>query len=55
MFLAAYRKAGGPQGPWGFMIGAPVGIIENYELRTMEFQNGVAGFGIEGGMRFDAS
>ncbi|EFO96050.1 hypothetical protein CRE_15155, partial [Caenorhabditis remanei] len=53
VFLAAYRKAGGPAGPWGFMIGAPTGIIENYELRTMEFQNGTAGFAIEGGMRFD--
>ncbi|PII84194.1 sugar ABC transporter ATP-binding protein [Leucobacter sp. OLJS4] len=55
VFLAAYRKAGGPQGPWGFMVGAPRGILENYELRTMEFQNGTAGFAIEGGMRFDAN
>ncbi|GAA1780519.1 ATP-binding cassette domain-containing protein [Leucobacter iarius] len=55
VFLAAYRKSGGPQGPWGFMVGSPSGILENYELRKMEFQNGTAGFAIEGGMRFDAN
>jgi len=54
VFLSAYRKAGGPAGAWGFMVGAPRGILENYETRTMEFQNGTAGFAIEGGMRFDA-
>ncbi|MGW9021729.1 ATP-binding cassette domain-containing protein [Leucobacter chromiiresistens] len=52
VFLAAYRKAGGPAGPWGFMAGAPKGIIENFETRTMQFQNGTAGFAIEGGLRF---
>ncbi len=52
VFLAAYRRAGGPAGPWGFMAGAPTGILENFEVRTMEFQNGTAGFAIEGGLRF---
>lgn len=52
VFLAAYMRNGGPEGPWGCIAGSPHGIIEDYEARTLRFQNGEASYHIETGLTF---
>lgn len=52
LFLAAYIDAGGPEGPWGFIAGSPKGRVEDFEMRAMRFQNGIAGYTMYEGMRF---
>lgn len=52
IFLAAYRKHGGPGGDWGFIAGATAGDIAEDEPRTMPFSNGLATYTIDNGMSF---
>lgn len=52
IFAAAYLRAGGPDGSWGFMAGPPQGIIEKFEARSMLFQNGIASYSIDHGLSF---
>ena len=52
IFLTSYRSSGGPQGPWGFMLGAPSGSLEDDGRRSMEFQNGTATFHLDRGLEF---
>ncbi|WP_440312455.1 ABC transporter ATP-binding protein [Leucobacter chromiireducens] len=54
IFLAAYRRNGGPAGPWGCLDGVPQGSLEQYEERRLPFQHGVASNHIERGLRFEA-
>ena len=54
IFLAAYMRSGGPEGPWGFMAGAPQGEIEKFQTRQMTFQNGTAAYSIDHGLEFRA-
>ena len=52
IFLTSYLKNGGPEGPWGFLAGAPYGWLEDDEPRKLEFQNGTASFVLESGLTF---
>lgn len=53
-FLAAYVRSGGPTGPWGFMQSGPVGNLDEFEPRVMEFTNGRAVFTLDEGLHFQA-
>lgn len=52
IFLSAYLRAGGPAGSWGFAAGHVTGNLENFEPRQLAFQNGVASYTIDEGLRF---
>ncbi|MBK0421639.1 ABC transporter ATP-binding protein [Leucobacter sp. CSA2] len=52
IFLSAYRRAGGPEGPWGVVAGSPKGQIESFDIRAMPFQNGYAWYSIDEGLGF---
>lgn len=52
LLLAAYRKHGGPSGPWGFIAGRPEGDLAEDEPRSTPFSNGTAVYTIDDGMTF---
>ena len=54
IFLTSYRESGGPEGPWGFLLGSPRGSLEDDGKRSMEFQNGTASFHLDRGLSFSA-
>ncbi|RKQ85912.1 ABC-type polysaccharide/polyol phosphate transport system ATPase subunit [Mycolicibacterium mucogenicum 261Sha1.1M5] len=54
-FLAAYMRSGGPAGPWGFMQTGPVGNLDEFEPRVMEFTNGRAVFTLDDGLHFETT
>ena len=47
-FQRAYRDAGGPSGPWGFLVGK-VQILDQEGHRSLRFQNGTALFSPDSG------
>ncbi|MBC9953654.1 ATP-binding cassette domain-containing protein [Leucobacter sp. cx-42] len=51
-FSEAYRQAGGPQGAWGFLAGAPHGSYRDAGVRELPFQNGTAEFTVANGIEF---
>ncbi|QBE50334.1 ATP-binding cassette domain-containing protein [Leucobacter triazinivorans] len=52
VFLSAYQRSGGPEGPWGLLAGLPRGQFEAFEIRAMPFQNGYAWYSLEAGFKF---
>ncbi|WP_125099924.1 ATP-binding cassette domain-containing protein [Leucobacter chromiireducens] len=54
VFLSAYERSGGPRGPWGLMAGRPRGRFENFEVRAMPFENGIAWYSLDEGFSFAA-
>lgn len=55
IFLAAYLRSGGPRGPWGLIAGRISGVLEQFEPRTLRFQNGTAVYTIDDGLSFRPS
>lgn len=52
IFLTAYLRDGGPEGPWGYLVSPVRGDLEKLEARRMVFQNGEAVFTIDQGLNF---
>lgn len=52
VFTAAYLRAGGPAGAWGFICGLPTGSLERFEVRSMPFQHGLVQYHIDSGLQF---
>lgn len=52
-FLAAYRRAGGPQGPWGLIASTIHGGTATFDEKRLEFENGVATYSFDKGFEFE--
>ncbi|WP_251382003.1 MULTISPECIES: ATP-binding cassette domain-containing protein [unclassified Leucobacter] len=52
LFSEGYRQAGGPSGPWGFIVSGPRGSFQDEGVRRMPFQHGEVEFTVKSGIAF---